>query len=178
MNYEHTIPMREAARYPAKYHPNGDFEGHEILVQLRLPAALGGVDNGLILTLTVLNDTGATIATIYRRDWDAINVNKKPPTEYTNTLLADGRTAIRETVTYQTRLVSFGSDGNLFAITSWIVDKGVIVDNAIGPQELRLSGAKMRNTCYFLTSPKNGNNFLYVAASKDAMVRVLQSSEI
>jgi hypothetical protein len=169
------VPTRNAARYPARF-VNGVFQGHDISVQLRLSGSFGGVDDGEVITTTVLNDTGASIGSMFRSYWQRLNVYNIPIQQYTPTILADGTTQNRETVTFEMRLIGYASDGSIFSISSWMADTAVLVDDPQPDQEYpSLSGNAMRGAMFFLTSPRDGNKFLYVARTKEAMVEVLNS---
>lgn len=170
------VPTRDAARYPARFNVHGIFQGHAIHVQLRLVASFGGVDDGEIITTQVLNDTGAAIGSMYRSTWQRLNVFNMPIQHYVPIKLADGTTQQRETVTFEIRLITFASDGRIEPISNWLADQAVLLDDPQPGQEHPcLSGDAMRRALFFLTSPREGRDFLYVASSKDAMMRVLNS---
>lgn len=172
------VPLRDAARYPAQYDANGAFQGHEITVQLRLPTSYGGSDDGEVILATTLHDTGATIGSIYKSDWIRLNVHQIPVLSQIPTLLADGRVENRDTVTFEIRFVSYAADGKMFALSPFIAESAVVVDDPLPAAEYphpRLSGDAGSRALFFLTAPRDGYDFLYVARTKEAMIQILQS---
>lgn len=169
-------PTRDAGRYPARYSVDGIFQGHQIDVQLRLSASFGGVDDGEVINTHVLNDTGAAIGSMYRSTWQRLNVFNVPIQHYAGVKVFDGSIEEREAVTFEMRLVTYSSDGHIEPISDWLVDQAILLDDPQPGQEpVCLSGDAMRRSLFFLTSPRQGRDFLYVASSKDAMMKVLNS---
>lgn len=172
------VPLRDAARYPAQYSADGAFQGHEISVQIRLPGDYGGSNDGEVILATTLHDTGATIGSIYRSDWTRLNINQIPAQGSIPTTLADGRVEIRDTVTFEIRFVSWAADGAMFAISDFIAETAVIVEDPLpgaAHPHPRLSGDAGSRALFFLTTPREGYDFLYVARTKEAMIQILQS---
>lgn len=152
------VPRRPAARYPAHYRADGSLIGHMLNAQFRLPARFGGMDNGPIITCQVLNDTGSTIASIYKSDWAQLNVNNIEVTAKTEVTVADGTSREWLTVTYEVRLISYAPNASIYTIGDWMVDRAIIIDDPVGEGSQRLSGDSMRRQLWFLTTPLNGNN--------------------
>jgi hypothetical protein len=139
----------------------------------------GGVDNGLVIYAAVLNDTGASVGTMYRSNWARLNVFNIPVQRHTSTILADGTAVDKEVVTFEMRLITFASDGSIAPVSSWLADSAILVDDPPPPAQggwyPQLSGDAMRRNLFFLTSPRDGRDFLYVAQTKAAMQAVLAS---
>ncbi|POS78818.1 hypothetical protein DHEL01_v202777 [Diaporthe helianthi] len=153
------VSFREAARYPLRHSDGGGLIAHMLTAQLRLPAKFGGRDDGPILTCPILNDTGSTITCLYRSDWQQMNVNNIDIVSSTPVMLADGSVNNRDLITYEIRLISYAADGSIFAISDWLLDRAVLLDDPLpGSTFNRLSGDAIRRNLWFLTTPYNGNN--------------------
>lgn len=167
------IPMLDYGCYPASQ--NDALGQHRIRVQVRLPAHLGGSDNGHVIEFDdVLNDTGAMHGVMFTDEWARLNVNNTPSTQ-TAVLLPNGSTQIMRVVVYETRLIQRTDEG-LFAVSGWMEDKSHLMDRPIPGQTIeRLSGFAMRQRLFLLTPPTDIKNCLYVSRTKEAIFEILQS---
>ncbi|KAL2359239.1 hypothetical protein RJZ56_007915 [Blastomyces dermatitidis] len=138
--------------------------GHEIFARIRpIPGLLS---SSLSITVTMLNDTGSDVLTVFDTDLTALAI---PPTyegfgTYVSVSTPNG-IIIRQQVIVDIQLLD--SQGN--PVSDWIREEGVITPAALGVG--RLSGDGIRQSLYFATAP--GNQHLYVAEKKNGIVKVL-----
>lgn len=138
-----------------------------MFARFRLPAVFGGNQNNT-LNVSIINDTGSELQTIFPTDLAALHYN---PGTYLGTIgnwpvdTANG-TVVRTWIQIEMRIIK--ADGT--AITPWFPEIGVITPLHGGTQ-YRLSGKAMRAHLYFATAP--GNATLFVAEKKNGIVTQL-----
>ncbi|OAT00265.1 uncharacterized protein BDCG_16552 [Blastomyces dermatitidis ER-3] len=122
--------------------------GHEIFARIRpIPGLLS---SSLSITVTMLNDTGSDVLTVFDTDLTALAI---PPTyegfgTYVSVSTPNG-IIIRQQVIVDIQLLD--SQGN--PVSDWIREEGVITPAALGVG--RLSGDGIRQSLYFATAPGN-----------------------
>jgi hypothetical protein len=138
-----------------------------MFARFRLSAILGG-DPNITLTVSIMNDTGSSIQTIWPTDLVALRYNQHTYQGRLGTLsiaTANG-VAVREKVVIEMQIIK--ADGT--AITPWFRENAVVTPLQPGIQ-YRLSGNAMRDHLYFATAPGNAN--LFVAEKKNGITTQL-----
>jgi len=141
---------------------------HQILARFRLVPALGGNPN-LIYNVTIANDTGSNIQTIFTTD--LINLHYNPNTYHGRLgfipVLTAGGYVAREQIIIEIQLMK--ANGTI--VSPWFREWALITPIQLGVPQYRLSGSAMRNHLYFATAP--GNAALFVAEKKNGIVTQL-----
>ncbi len=130
---------------------------------MRLILALGG--NGTVINVTILNDTGSTIQTVFRNDLIAMGAHLVQYHGYGHIVqigTANGNVNGRS-IWVETRIM------NGTGASDWFFELGVIMPQ--GQISTRLTGSQIRNHFYFATAP--GNQHLYIAEKKNGIVAQL-----
>jgi hypothetical protein len=138
----------------------------KIFARFRLAPEYGG-DANLFTFVTIVNDTGSNIQTIFTSDLQTLNYNQNT---YRGNLgnehiFTPAGPVHRALIRIQIQL----ADANGMEMTPWLLETAVITPSQLGLP--RLSGLALCNSVYFATAP--GNTTLYVAVKKNGIVSQL-----
>lgn len=142
----------------------------KISAQFRIPFYLGGDDNR-ILDVSICNDTGSNIQTIYERDFNHLNNNQAYRGPMNHALISGvNGVAQYPTVMMELRITKLDNATQQFVpMTQWIAELFVVRQYA--PSTNLLSGNEMRKVLFFATAP--GTDFLYVAGTRNGLLSIL-----
>ncbi|KAK9334887.1 hypothetical protein V1521DRAFT_133287 [Lipomyces starkeyi] len=140
----------------------------QMFAKFRLPATYGGQPD-IILDVSIMNDTGSDVQTIFTTDLAFLGYN---PYSYAGRLggaffsTASGG-IYHERIVLEMQIAKV--DGT--AVSPWFEEIAVITAAQPGFPQPRLSGNAMRTYLYFATAP--GNSTLYVAQKKNGIISQL-----
>jgi hypothetical protein len=128
---------------------------------------LGGAGN-LWANVTIANDTGSSIQTIFQNDLTNLNYVNGYRGRLGLMPICDAGGVVTYLERIRIEVMLIGQDGRT-EITGWFVEDAVVRRNQPGVR--RLSGMNMRRQLYFATP--RGNASLFVAERKNGIVKQL-----
>jgi len=135
---------------------------HEIYARFRL--ALGFGDPSLVTNVTIANDTGSNLQTIFDTDLANLNCNINAYPVGLNPVFTAGGIVQRRMILIQMQILQANGD----EVSPWFEEKAVITPVLPGATQCRLSGNEMRNHLFFATAL--GNASLFVAQSRNGIL--------